>query len=68
MPTQITDPAQDIYGQDFYAWSRRRAELLRARRFSDLDLARLAEEVEDLGETVYRSVRFRVRTIVLGWS
>jgi hypothetical protein len=64
MATQITDPAHDIYGQDFYAWSRRQAELLRARRFSDLDLANLAEEVDDLGETVYRSVRSRVRTIV----
>jgi hypothetical protein len=64
MATQITDPAKDIYHQDFYAWSRRQAELLRARRFSDLDLAHLAEEVEDLGETVYRSVRSRVRTIL----
>ena len=63
MAAQITDRA-NIYGQDFYAWSRRQAELLRARRFSDLDLARLAEEVEDLGETVYRSVRSRVRTIL----
>ena len=64
MATQITQPTKDLYEQDFYAWSRRQAELLRLQRFSDLDLAHLIEEVEDLGEAVYRSVRSRVRTIV----
>lgn len=64
MATQITRPAEELYEEDFYAWSRRQAELLRAGRFSDLDLGHLIEEVEDLGETVYRSVRSRVRTIV----
>ena len=64
MATRITHPAEDLYERDFYAWSRRQAELLRAGRFSDLDLGHLTEEVEDSGETVYRSVRSRVRTIV----
>jgi hypothetical protein len=64
MATQITHPTGDLYDKDFYAWSRRQAELLRAERFSDLDLGRLIEEVEDLGETVYRSVRSRMRTII----
>jgi Domain of unknown function DUF29 len=64
MATQIRHPARDLYEQDFYAWSRRQAELLRLKRFTDLDLAHLIEEVEDLGETVYRSVRSRVRTII----
>jgi Domain of unknown function DUF29 len=64
MATQITHPTEDLYEQDFYAWSRQQAELLRLQRFTDLDLARLIEEVEDLGETVYRSVRSRVRTIM----
>ena len=64
MATQITHPTKDLYEQDFYAWSRRQADLLRLQRFADLDLARLIEEVEDSGETVYRSVRSRVRTII----
>jgi hypothetical protein len=63
MATEITR-TQALYEEDFYAWSQRQAELLRARRFSDLDLTHLVAEVEDLGETVYRSVRSRVRTIV----
>lgn len=64
MTTQVTHPTQDLYEQDFYAWSRRQAELLRLQRFADLDLGHLIEEVEDLGESVYRSVRSRVRTII----
>ena len=64
MATQVTHPTKDLYEQDFYAWSRRQAELLRLQRFADLDLAHLIEEVEDLGESVYRSVRSRVRTII----
>lgn len=64
MATQITHPTEDLYDKDFYAWSRRQAELLRSELFSELDLAHLTLEVEDLGETVYRSVRSRVRTIV----
>src|SRR5919106_529178 len=64
MATQVTHPTKDLYEQDFYAWSRRQAELLRLKRFTDLDLAHLIEEVEDLGESIYRSVRSRVRTII----
>lgn len=64
MTTQITHPPENLYEQDFYAWSRQQTELLRLERFSDLDLAHLIEEIEDLGESVYRSVRSRVRTIV----
>jgi hypothetical protein len=64
MATQVTHPTKDLYEQDFYAWSRRQAELLRLQRFADLDLAHLVEEVEDLGESIYRSVRSRVRTII----
>jgi Domain of unknown function DUF29 len=64
MATLITRPAKRLYEQDFYAWSKQQAELLRLARFSDLDLAHLIEEVEHLGETVYRSVRSRVRTIL----
>ena len=63
MTTEITR-TPPLYEADFYAWARRQAELLRTHRFSDLDLVHLAEEVEDVGETVYRSVRSRVRTIV----
>ena len=42
-------PAKDLYEEDLYPWSRMQAALLRARRFDELDLENLIEEVEDAG-------------------
>jgi hypothetical protein len=55
--------AKDLYGEDFAAWSSQQASLLRAKRFAELDLARLAEEVEDLGHSDRDAVRSQVRRI-----
>ena len=41
-------PAGDLYEEDFPLWAERQAALLRARRFDELDLDNLIEEVEDL--------------------
>jgi Domain of unknown function DUF29 len=57
-------PASTLYDDDFYVWIKRQAELLRAGHYSELDLERLIEEVEDLGGAVKRSVRSRARTII----
>jgi Domain of unknown function DUF29 len=59
-----TEPTERLYQDDFYVWTRRQADLLRAGRFSDLDLEHLIEEVEDLGESLWRSARSRIRTII----
>lgn len=64
MATRIEPKGEDLHGEDFYAWTRGQAALLRDRRFAELDLARLVEEVEDLGESQKRSVRSRIRTII----
>jgi hypothetical protein len=64
MATRIKRPKTDLYETDFYAWSLEQAALLRARRFDDLDLDRLIEEVEDLGASLQRSARSRIRTII----
>jgi hypothetical protein len=64
MATRLKARASDLYEQDIYAWSKAQADLLRAERFADLDLEHLIEEVADLGESLKRSVRNRVRTII----
>jgi hypothetical protein len=64
MATQIKPPAGRLYEEDFYAWSKAQADLLRAERFADLDLAHLIEEVDDLGESLHRSARSRIRAII----
>jgi Domain of unknown function DUF29 len=40
------------------------ADLLRRRRFADLDLEHVVEEIEDAGGSLYREVRPRIRTIM----
>jgi len=42
-------PAQDLYEKDFFQWTIRNAELLRAGRFEEADMERIAEELEDMG-------------------
>jgi hypothetical protein len=64
MATRIKPTTEPLYEQDFYAWSKAQADLLRAGRYSDLDLEHLIEEVDDLGESLYRSARSRIRTII----
>jgi hypothetical protein len=64
MATRIERPRSDLYETDFYAWSLEQAALLRAQRFGDLDLEHVIEEIEDLGASLVRSARSRVRTII----
>lgn len=45
----MTQTATSLYEADFVRWSERTARLLREKRFSDLDLEHLIEEIEDLG-------------------
>jgi hypothetical protein len=47
-----------------YAWSKAQADLLRARRFDEVDLEHLIEEIEEVGGSLARSVRYRTITIM----
>ena len=64
MATRIKPPPKPLYEQDFYAWSKAQADLLRAGRYAELDLDHLTLRVDDLGESLYRSARSRIRTII----
>ena len=64
MATRVGTRSSELYEQDYYAWAREQATLLRAGRYEELDLEHLSEEVEELGGSLYRSVRSRVRTII----
>ena len=56
MATRIKSKPVETYEQDFYVWALRQAELLRARRFEDLDLDPLIEEVEALARAELNAV------------
>jgi hypothetical protein len=44
----ITKIQQD-YETDFYAWAMHNSKLLRERRFSEIDIENIAEEIESMG-------------------
>ncbi len=64
MATRIKEATKPLYEADFYVWAREQAALLRAGRYEELDLQNLIEEVDDLGISLYRSVRSQLRTII----
>ena len=64
MATRVKPTAQILHDEDFYVWTRTQAKLLRAKRFDELDLANLTEEIEDLGGALERAVRSRARLII----
>ena len=64
MATRIETPSRSLYEEDLHAWAEQQAALLRARRFAELDLEHLIEEVEDVGASLKRAVRSRIRRII----
>jgi hypothetical protein len=50
-----------LYESDFVEWSARTAELLRERRFEEVDLENLAEEVAELGTSQQHAVVSQMR-------
>lgn len=48
--------AKTNYEQDFYTWSLEQAELLRLRRFDQVDWGNVIEELADLGRSEYRAL------------
>lgn len=59
----LYDPASD-YETDFYLWSYEQSELLRQRRFSELDLPNIIEEIESLGRSDKRALTSAYRVLL----
>ena len=53
-----------LYADNFAAWLERQAQLLRARRFEELDLDNLIEEVESIRRAEVRSVEHHARVVI----
>jgi Domain of unknown function DUF29 len=54
----------ELYEADFYAWTQEQARLLRERRFDDLDLENLIDEVESVGRSDKRQIESRLETLM----
>ena len=48
------------YEADVVAWAQEQAALLRAGRFSEIDIANIAEEIEDVGKSEKRELASRL--------
>jgi hypothetical protein len=61
-----SDKAVDAeYEQDLALWYARQAELLRERRFDELDLENLIEELEVAGKNLRRELNSRLRVLLM---
>ena len=54
-----------LYETDFYAWTQRQAELLRAEEFSEVDWNNLIEEIETLGRIDKRELSSRLEVLLM---
>ena len=55
---------QQAYDQDFYAWTSHNAELLRKKKFDEIDYEHLAEEIEDMGKSNKRELMNRFSILI----
>lgn len=64
-------PASPPYELDGYGWAVAQAELLRERRFEEIDLINIIDEIEAVGRGEWRTVRSALRVLgmhILKWK
>jgi hypothetical protein len=54
----------NLYERDLFAWTQEQARLLRERRFDELDLDNLIEEVEAVGRSERREIASRLEILL----
>jgi hypothetical protein len=64
MATKVQAARERLYEDDFYAWTRQQAALLRARRFDALDLDHLVEATLELGDVQREAVLSNARVVL----
>jgi len=57
--------ATTLYDTDFYGWIQNQAEILRARKFSKLDIDNLLEEIETMGRSEKRSLTSALTVLLM---
>ncbi|MCL2660665.1 MAG: DUF29 domain-containing protein [Acidobacteriaceae bacterium] len=53
-----------LYDKDVFAWANEQAALLRAGKFSALDIEHVAEEIEDVGKSELRELASRMAVLL----
>lgn len=57
--------SQSIYDQDLYRWATETAGLVRERRFAEIDVMHLAEELESMGKSERRALESRLVALLV---
>lgn len=52
------------HDQDFYGWTKEQSQLLSAGRFSEIDVAHLVEEIENMGARERRDLKSRLTVLL----
>ncbi len=53
-----------LYGTDFAEWASQTAALLRQRRFDEIDIENVADELRSLGESEFKGARSQLRRML----
>jgi len=63
---QTAWPARtSLYHEDFYLWTQRSAELLRAGKLEEVDALHAAEEIEDMGKRDLNELNSRTQVLLM---
>jgi len=54
-----------LYDLDFYGWTQKQADLIRAGKISGLDLGNILEEIETMGRSEKRSLKNRLAVLLM---
>jgi len=67
MPASQTDQSKVfiLYQQDFCLWAEETARLLQSRRYSEIDLVNLIDEVEDMSRSEKRALLSNARVVLM---
>lgn len=53
------------YQQDFYTWTLEQTSLLKQKRFDELDLEHIIEEIEDMGKSEKRALESYIENLLM---
>lgn len=61
----MTATLRSLYDRDFAEWTQITAELLRQRKFDEIDIENVAEEIESLGKRDRRELSSRLKVLLM---
>lgn len=65
VPQETILDYQKLYEEDFYLWIKTTAKLLQEKRFNEVDLENLIDEVETLGRSERKAIRSNLKVLLM---